>query len=176
MLPQFGFTEFMLVAIIALIVVGPKDLPMMMRKLGQFMAKGKAMAREFQSAFDDIARQAELDELRKEIEDLRRDNALTEAVDELKRAEADINRQVMMESPLAAEKPATAGKLADAEASIGETAETAGQDAPKGSAPEATPDRSVPETPATSASENAVRNATPESAAPQSGKSGAGTE
>ena len=72
MLPQFGLTEFMLVAIVALIVVGPKDLPLMMRKLGQFVAKGRAMAREFQSAFDDIARQAELDELRKEIEDLRR--------------------------------------------------------------------------------------------------------
>ncbi len=96
MLPQFGFTEFMLVAIVALIVVGPKDLPMMMRKLGQFVAKGKAMAREFQSAFDDIARQAELDELRKEIEDLRRDNALSEAVNEMKKTEADINRKVMM--------------------------------------------------------------------------------
>lgn len=99
MLPQFGFTEFLFVAIIALIVVGPKDLPMMMRKLGRFVAKGKSMAREFQSAFDDIARQAELDELRKEIEDLRRDNALTEAVDDLKKTEADINRKVMMENP-----------------------------------------------------------------------------
>ena len=99
MLPQFGLTEFLLVAVIALIVVGPKDLPMMMRKLGQFVAKGRAMAREFQSAFDDIARQAELDELRKEIEDLRRDNQLTQAVDDLKRTEADINRKVMMENP-----------------------------------------------------------------------------
>ena len=99
MLPQFGLTEFMLVAIVALIVVGPKDLPLMMRKLGQFVAKGRAIAREFQSAFDDIARQAELDELRKEIEDLRRDNALTEAVNDMKKAESDINRRVMMENP-----------------------------------------------------------------------------
>ena len=100
MLPQFGMTEFLLIAVIALIVVGPKDLPMMMRKLGQFVAKGRSMAREFQSAFDDIARQAELDELRKEIEDLRRDNQLTQAVDDLKKTEADINRKVMMENPL----------------------------------------------------------------------------
>jgi sec-independent protein translocase protein TatB len=100
MLPQFGLTEFMLVAIVALIVVGPKDLPMMMRKLGQFLAKGRALAREFQSAFDDIARQGELDELRKEIEDLRRDNALTSAVDDMKKAESDINRRVMMQNPL----------------------------------------------------------------------------
>lgn len=100
MLPQFGFTEFLLIAVIALIVVGPKDLPMMMRKLGQFVAKGRAMAREFQSAFDDIARQTELDELRQEIEDLRRDNALTQAVDDLKKTESDINRRVMMENPM----------------------------------------------------------------------------
>jgi len=99
MLPQFGLTEFMLVAIIALIVVGPKDLPMMMRKLGQFVARGKAMAREFQSAFDDIARQGELDELRKEIEEMRRENALTGAVDDLRKVESDINRKVMMENP-----------------------------------------------------------------------------
>ena len=96
MLPQFGFTEFLFIAIIALIVVGPKDLPTMMRKLGQFVARGRSMAREFQSAFDDIARQTELEELRKEIEDLRRDNEMTRAVDELKRTEADINRKVMM--------------------------------------------------------------------------------
>ncbi|GGB60724.1 Sec-independent protein translocase protein TatB [Henriciella pelagia] len=113
MLPQFGLTEFLLIATVALIVVGPKDLPLMMRKLGQFVAKGKAMAREFQSAFDDIAKQAELDELRKEIEDLRRENALTQAVDELKKTEADINRQVMMENPLP--EPAPEGEEPPAE-------------------------------------------------------------
>ena len=99
MLPQFGFTEFLLIAVIALIVVGPRDLPMMMRKLGQFVAKGKAMARDFQSAFDDIAKQAELDDLRKEIEDLRRNNAISEASDELRKVEDDINKSVMMKHP-----------------------------------------------------------------------------
>lgn len=117
MLPQFGLTEFMLIAIIALIVVGPKDLPLMMRKLGQFVARGRAMAREFQSAFDDIARQAELDELRKEIEDLRRDNELTKAVDDLKRTESDINRRVMMENPMPDASPEETGpgEVPDAE-------------------------------------------------------------
>ena len=190
MLPQFGFTEFMLVAIIALIVVGPKDLPMMMRKLGQFMAKGKAMAREFQSAFDDIAKQAELDELRKEIEDLRRDNALTEAVDELKRTEADINRQVMMESPLASKKPgpAEADKLTDEGAS---TAHSVEQDTPSEAASAPKPDKPAPEKPAPkkpaakkqspkkqtkSASEAGARKSTPKKVAPQPDKTGAGTE
>lgn len=95
MLPQFGLSEFLLLAAAALIIVGPNDLPLMMRRLGQFVARGKAMAREFQSAFDDIARQAELDELRKEIEDLKRDNAVTQAVDDLRAVEGDINEAVM---------------------------------------------------------------------------------
>ncbi|MEO0467407.1 MAG: Sec-independent protein translocase protein TatB [Pseudomonadota bacterium] len=99
MLPQFGLAEFLFLAIAALIVVGPKDLPMMMRKLGQFVGKGRAMAREFQSAFDDMARQAELDELRNEIEDLKRNNALTEAQDSLRAVESDINSAVMREHP-----------------------------------------------------------------------------
>ncbi|MCF6329187.1 MAG: Sec-independent protein translocase protein TatB [Henriciella sp.] len=104
MLPQFGFTELLLIAIIALVVVGPKDLPVMMRKLGQFLARGRAMANEFRAAFDDIAKQAELDELRQEIEALKRDNQIVSAVDDLKAVEKDINESVMRESP-SAESP-----------------------------------------------------------------------
>lgn len=107
MLPQFGMAEFLLVAIVALIVVGPRDLPVMMRRLGQFVAKGRSMAGEFRAAFDDIAKQAELDELRQEIEDLKRDNALTGAVDDLKAAEKEINASVMASAPsTTAPKPA----------------------------------------------------------------------
>lgn len=97
MLPQFGFSELLFLVIIALIILGPKDLSLTMRKLGQFVARGRSMANEFRAAFDDIARQAELDDLRKEIEDLKRDNAVTEAVDELKSVEKDINESVMRE-------------------------------------------------------------------------------
>ena len=95
MLPQFGFTEFILIAIVALVVVGPKDLPVMMRKLGQLVAKGRAMANEFRAAFDDIARQAELDELRQEIEDLKNSNAVKDATDEMRNFERDVNDEVM---------------------------------------------------------------------------------
>ncbi|MEL7480549.1 MAG: Sec-independent protein translocase protein TatB [Pseudomonadota bacterium] len=97
MLPQFGFTEFLLIAIVALVVVGPRDLPIMMRRLGQFVAKGKRMANEFRAAFDDIAREAELDELRKEIQDLKSQNAVEEAAADLKSFERDVNTNVMAE-------------------------------------------------------------------------------
>jgi sec-independent protein translocase protein TatB len=98
MLPQFGFSELLLVAIVALIVVGPKDLPVMMRRLGQFLARGRAMATEFRAAFDDIARESELESLREEIEKLKRDNAVSAAADELRAVERDINATVMAAS------------------------------------------------------------------------------
>ena len=104
MLPQFGFSELLFLVIIALVILGPKDLSLTMRKLGQFVAKGRSMANEFRAAFDDISRQAELDDLRKEIEDLKRDNTLTEAVDELKAVEKDINESVMREEKAMAEE------------------------------------------------------------------------
>lgn len=99
MLPQFGLSELLLVGIVALIVVGPKDLPIMMRRLGQFVAKGRAMANEFRAAFDDIAKQAELDELRQEIEALKRDNEMASAAKDLRDIEQDINASVMLEHP-----------------------------------------------------------------------------
>lgn len=106
MLPGIGFTELMVLAIAALIIVGPKDLPMMMRRLGQFVGKGRAMAREFQAAFDDIARQSELQELRKEIEDLKLKNSLKEATDDLTSYEKDVNSAVMAQTAAPAAEPA----------------------------------------------------------------------
>ncbi|MCA8901860.1 MAG: twin-arginine translocase subunit TatB [Hyphomonas sp.] len=99
MLPGIGFSELVILAIAALIFVGPKDLPLMMRRLGQFVGKGRAMAREFQAAFDDIARQSELEELRKEIEDLKRSNTMKQAAEDLAAYEADVNSAVMAKTP-----------------------------------------------------------------------------
>ena len=71
MFPEGRLFDFVIVGIIALIVVGPKDLPLMMRKVGQFLARMRGMAAEFRASFDELARQSELDELRKEVEALR---------------------------------------------------------------------------------------------------------
>lgn len=101
MLPGIGFSELLLLGLAALIIVGPKDLPLMMRRVGQFVGKGRAMAREFQAAFEDIARQSELDELRKEIESLKRDNSMQDAAADLAAVEADINSAVMAQHPQA---------------------------------------------------------------------------
>ncbi len=68
MLPEVGGSELILIAAIALIVVGPKDLPLLMRKIGHAMGRMRAMAAEFRASFDEMARQSELEELRKEVE------------------------------------------------------------------------------------------------------------
>ena len=71
MLPEIGASELLVIAVVALIVVGPKDLPGLLRKLGQWMAKLRGMAAEFRSSFEEMARQSELDELRQQVQALR---------------------------------------------------------------------------------------------------------
>ena len=75
MLPDIGASELLVIAVVALIVVGPKDLPPLLRKLGQMLAKLRGMAAEFRASFDEMARQSELDELRREVEAMRRGHA-----------------------------------------------------------------------------------------------------
>ncbi len=78
MLPSLGFQEIVLLGILALVVVGPKDLPLLLRKLGRWMARLRGMANEFRSGFDELARQAELDELRKEVDALRQHSSFSD--------------------------------------------------------------------------------------------------
>ena len=73
---DFSLSHILIVLIVALVVVGPKDLPRLMRIAGQWMAKARRMADEFRKSFDEMARQSELDELRKEIENLRNERPL----------------------------------------------------------------------------------------------------
>ena len=67
---DLGWSELLIIAVAALIVVGPKDLPRMLRTLGQYSARAKSVAREFQRSMDEAARQADLDELREVKKDL----------------------------------------------------------------------------------------------------------
>jgi sec-independent protein translocase protein TatB len=59
-------TELLLVVLVALVVIGPKDLPKAMRFVGKWMAKARGMARHFRSGLDTMMREAELEELEKQ--------------------------------------------------------------------------------------------------------------
>jgi sec-independent protein translocase protein TatB len=64
---DIAWTELLVIIVIALVVVGPKDLPRLMRTAGQWAGRARAMADQFRRSFDDIARQSELDDLRQEV-------------------------------------------------------------------------------------------------------------
>ena len=67
---DFGWGELILIGIVALIAIGPKELPGALRTLGQWVAKVRRMASEFQNQFHEAMREAELAELKKEVDEM----------------------------------------------------------------------------------------------------------
>jgi sec-independent protein translocase protein TatB len=65
---DFAWSELAVIAVVALVVIGPKDLPRVMRTVGMWVNKARAIAREFQGSLDQMMREAELDEMRKQVE------------------------------------------------------------------------------------------------------------
>lgn len=98
LVPQFGFFELILIAVIALIVVGPKDLPKLMRSAGKMLAQARRMAAEFTSAFDQMARESEMEDLRKEIETLKKENVFAKTKRELDESVAPIGGELRKEA------------------------------------------------------------------------------
>lgn len=105
--PGIGGFEIVVIGLVALLVVGPKDLPVLMRRVGQMVAKARAMANEFRSSFDEMARQSELDDLRKEVEALRTGQGMYPLGQEAQNAFKDINSELTkpLEAPPAASVP-----------------------------------------------------------------------
>ena len=91
MLDLFSWQHILLLLVVALVVVGPKDLPRLMHMAGKWAGKARAMASEFRKSFDEMARQAELDELRKEIEDLKKNNPVSDIANSVSEMQAAIN-------------------------------------------------------------------------------------
>ncbi|RME68312.1 MAG: twin-arginine translocase subunit TatB, partial [Alphaproteobacteria bacterium] len=69
---DIAWSELLVVGIIAILVVGPKDLPRVMRTLGQWSSRMRAAAREFRRGLDEVVREAELEEWRKKADAARR--------------------------------------------------------------------------------------------------------
>jgi sec-independent protein translocase protein TatB len=70
---DISWSEFLLIGVVALVVIGPKELPAVMRTLGQWTRKVRGMASEFQNQFQEAMREAEMADLKKEVDDLARD-------------------------------------------------------------------------------------------------------
>lgn len=76
---DLSWTELLIIAVAAIIFIGPKDLPAALRALGKWTAKARGLARDFQSNLDEMVREAELDDVRKQVTGL---------------ASTDLNREI----------------------------------------------------------------------------------
>jgi sec-independent protein translocase protein TatB len=70
---DLGWQEFLLVALVAVVVVGPKDLPRVVRTVSQWIRKARSVASEFQGSLEEMAREADLDDVRKQVQAVSRD-------------------------------------------------------------------------------------------------------
>ena len=68
---DFSWSELILIGIVALVAIGPKELPGVLRTVGQWMGKARKMAAEFQSQFQEAMREAEMADLKKGFDDVR---------------------------------------------------------------------------------------------------------
>lgn len=98
LLPGIGFFEIVVVAVIALVVVGPKDLPRLMRLAGRLVGQAKRMASEFSAAFNQMARETEMEEMRREIDALKRTNVLTETKRSIEEAVRPVEKSLAEEA------------------------------------------------------------------------------
>ena len=88
---DIGFPEFLLISFVLLIVVGPKDLPKVLRSITSFLRKIKSMASQFHSGIDDLANEAEISDLRKEVNKIDKNSLIEDHVGEIKELEDDVN-------------------------------------------------------------------------------------
>jgi len=132
-MPDIGWTELLLIAVVAIVVIGPKDLPRVMRMVGQWTAKVKRMARDFQGQFNEALREAELDSVKRDVEKVTKDidkatkldpmagvrEEMTKTTDEIRKGldkPAESDKKPEPAAPAAEAEPAPAAEVAAAPA------------------------------------------------------------
>jgi sec-independent protein translocase protein TatB len=88
---DFAWSEMAVIAVVALVVIGPKDLPKVLRTVGTWVGKARAIAREFQSSLDQMIRESELEEVRKQVEQAAKVD-MSEAIERTIDPAGDLNR------------------------------------------------------------------------------------
>jgi sec-independent protein translocase protein TatB len=117
---DISWTEFLLIGIVALVVIGPKELPGVMRTIGQYTRKIRGMATEFQNQFQEAMREAEMADLKKQVDDMASDiksyDPLKSVRDDIETAGKDIEKSITSggETKPAEDKPAETASAPEA--------------------------------------------------------------
>ena len=168
-MPNLSWMEMLVVGIVALIVIGPKDLPGLFRQVGQFVGKAKGMAREFSSAMNAAADESGINEINKTIKAAA--NPKKFGIDKIREASQGAVKSTLkaggeteaLKTKLSAERTATAEKLNKAMAKAAEDriaaekADATAKAVPE-TAPKAAPKKAAPKT-------AAAKKATPKTTA-----------
>jgi sec-independent protein translocase protein TatB len=111
---DMGWSELLVIGVVALIVVGPKDLPILFRRVGQFVGKAKGMAREFSSAMNQAADETGMAEVKKSLQAAT--NPVQTGLDSVKSAATDFAKYdpESETGKLAADREAARKKIHDA--------------------------------------------------------------
>jgi len=113
---DISWTEFLLIGVVALVVIGPKELPGVMRTMGQWTRKVRGMAAEFQNQFQEAMREAEMADLKKQVDDMARDvkdiDPLKGVRDDIESVGKDVERSLSSTPEQAAAEPAAAEPVA----------------------------------------------------------------
>lgn len=148
---DLGWTELLLIGIVALIVVGPKELPGMFRAVGKFVGKAKGMAREFSRAMNDAADQSGVGDIQKSFKSAA--NPMKTAMDEVRKTTDSVTRDLnaATKPPLSPDQQAAADKARAATAEMAEARKAAKAEAapaPEKAAakPKAAPKAAAPKT------------------------------
>jgi sec-independent protein translocase protein TatB len=156
-----GWSELLLIGIVALIAIGPKELPGALRTLGQWMGKVRRMASEFQNQFHEAMREAELADLKKEVDEMASKAQSYAHFDPIEDIRKDIESAASPPPALDTPLTETPAPPATSESAAAPAPAPASDPAPAAPA-EPAPTLAPPNDAAASRAENATPNATPD--------------
>ena len=105
---DIGWSEFVLIAVVALIAIGPKELPGVLRTLGQWMGKARKMAAEFQGQFQEAMREAEMADLKDSFDEVRKAASGFSAGNLISSLEKDVSKSLRVDPVEKAAEPQAA--------------------------------------------------------------------
>lgn len=113
---DIGWSELVVIAVVALIAIGPKELPGVLRMAGQWIGKIRRMAADFQSQFQEALREAEMEDLKQQVDEIKESATrdLTAHFDPLKSVRDEIDsslESISIDHPSASEPPADLGHV-----------------------------------------------------------------